>query len=192
MIRSDAVLRAAIPALWTIWAVCWLVASRDVKRARWREGAGTRALHGVPLFLCAVLLAGPRWLPPALMQRIVPAGITVPTFGALLVAAGLGIALWARWHLGRNWSGWVTVKEDHALIRSGPYRVVRHPIYSGLLLAFLGTALAIGEWRGVVAVGLALFGFVLKIRVEETRMRETFPEYEDYRRRSAALIPLLF
>ncbi len=83
----------------------------------------------------------------------------------------------------------VVVKEDHALIRSGPYRRVRHPIYTGMLLAFLGTAVAVGEWRGLVGFVLAFVSFLLKSRMEEARMAETFPEYAEYRRRTASLIP---
>jgi protein-S-isoprenylcysteine O-methyltransferase Ste14 len=112
--------------------------------------------------------------------------------GTLLVAAGLGLTAWARWCLGRNWSGIITLKQDHALVRTGPYRVIRHPIYTGLLLALIGTASAIGKWRGVLAVACALIGFLWKIRVEEERMRQTFPEYEQYRKRTAALIPLVY
>jgi protein-S-isoprenylcysteine O-methyltransferase Ste14 len=184
--------RLAIPALWILWLGCWIAASRDVKRTRWRERARTRALHATPLVLCAFLLMAPRWLPAVLIIRFAPAGSVLPLFGMASVAAGLGFAGWARWHLGRNWSGWITVKDDHALIRTGPYRVVRHPIYSGLLLALAGTALAIGEWRGLLAVASAVLGFVLKLRIEEARMRETFPEYERYRRQVAALIPGVF
>jgi protein-S-isoprenylcysteine O-methyltransferase Ste14 len=94
-------------------------------------------------------------------------------------------------HLGRNWSATVTVKESHTLIRTGPYRYVRHPIYSGILLALLGTAVAIGERRGFVAVAVALVGIAWKASVEERRMRETFPEYAQYRRKTAALVPFV-
>ena len=69
-----------------------------------------------------------------LSARFVPAGNLLPVLGAIMIAAGLGFAVWARAHLGRNWSGIVTVKEGHALVRTGPYRAVRHPIYTGLLL----------------------------------------------------------
>jgi len=188
----EAVVRLAIPALWILWLGYWVAAARDVKRTRWREPALTRALHASPIVLCAFLLVAPRWLPPVLTIRFAPAGPVLPILGTMMVAGGLGCAVWARRHLGRNWSGWVTVKEDHALVRTGPYRVVRHPIYSGLLLALAGTALAIGEWRGVLAVALAALGFVVKTRIEEARMRETFPEYERYRRQVAALIPGVF
>ena len=188
----EAIARLAIPALWMIWVIFWLAAAGNVKRARWREPLRTRALHTLPLALGAVLLVGPGWLPPALTARFAPIGPGLPLFGTLLVAGGLGFTFWARWHLGRNWSGWVTVKDDHALIRTGPYRVVRHPIYSGVLLALAGTALAVGEWRGVLAVAFALLAFVVKLRIEEARMRETFAEYDNYRRQTAALIPGLW
>ena len=77
-------------------------------------------------------------------------------------------------------------------MRTGPYRVVRHPIYSDLLVALIGTAAAIGECRGIFAVSCALIGFLWKIQVEEKRMSEHFPEYSQYRRQTAALIPLLY
>ena len=188
----EAVARLAIYALWLLWLGYWAAASHDVKRTRWREPVATRALHGFPLLACAALLLSGRWLPAPLTAHFAPVGPVLPVLGAAIVAAGLGLAIWARRHLGNNWSGWVTVKADHALIRSGPYRRVRHPIYSGLLSAFAGTALAIGEWRGLIAVAVAVIAFVLKLRIEERRMRETFPEYEGYRRQVAALIPGVF
>ena len=91
-----------------------------------------------------------------------------------MVAAGLAFAVWARVYLGRNWSGTVTVKQDHELIRSGPYGFVRHPIYTGLLLAMLGTAIAIGEWRGLVAFALFTIGFLLKLRSRRTLHERNF------------------
>ncbi|HEY3911043.1 MAG TPA: isoprenylcysteine carboxylmethyltransferase family protein [Stellaceae bacterium] len=181
-----------IPVLWVAWLAYWLIAARNVKPTRWREPIGSLALHLVPGILCIALLTAPRVFPPGLRTRFVPAGHLLPLVGTLCVAAGLGLAVWAGLHLGRNWSGIVTLKKDHALVCTGPYRTIRHPIYSGLLLALVGTALAIGEWRGVLAVLCALIAFLWRIRVEEARMRRTFAEYEAYRRRSAALIPLLY
>ena len=85
------------------------------------------------------------------------------------------------------------MKSDHALIRSGPYRIVRHPIYTGLLLGLLGTSLAIGEWRGLLGLGLALMATCLRIRAEDALMAEAFDEaYEAYRRETPALVPHLF
>lgn len=185
-------LHYAIPALWLAWAGCWLVAAVRVKPTRWREPARSRALHVVPVLACVLLLAEPHLWPQIMTARIYPPGHLAPSLGTLLVAIGLGFSIWARWHLGRNWSGLVTLKEGHALVRSGPYRAIRHPIYTGLLLALIGTAMAIGEWRGVLAVLCALAGFLWKIHVEEARMRATFPEYEEYRKETAALVPLLY
>jgi protein-S-isoprenylcysteine O-methyltransferase Ste14 len=93
-------------------------------------------------------------------------------------------------HLGRNWSAAVTLKHAHELIRSGPYARVRHPIYTGLLLAFLGSAIACGEPRALLGVAIILFAFVRKLRIEETLMRATFPaEYARYRAEVPALLP---
>jgi protein-S-isoprenylcysteine O-methyltransferase Ste14 len=95
-------------------------------------------------------------------------------------------------HLGRNWSATVTVKQDHELIRTGPYAIVRHPIYTGVLFGFIGTALAVGQWRGVLAVVIVFVSFWRKLRIEERWMSETFGEqYRLYRAHTRALIPFL-
>lgn len=188
----ETLLRIAIPAMWIVWIGYWLIAARNVKRTRWRESPAADAVHGVPLFLCMVLLLAPRWLPAVLTARLYPPGPALPTAGTALVAAGLALAIWARVHLGRNWSGKVVVKEDHTLVCDGPYRRVRHPIYTGMLLALLGTALAIGEWRGFLALACAAIGVLFRVHAEEARMGETFPEYAQYRKQTDALIPLLF
>ena len=184
--------RIAIPAMWIAWVVYWLVAARNVKRTRWRQAPGSESLHGIPLLICTVLWLAPRWLPVVLTAPLWPPGPVLPLIGTAIVAAGIGYASWARVHLGRNWSSKVVVKEDHALIRTGPYRLVRHPIYAGMLLALLGSALAVGEWRGFLALAFALIGVLFRVHAEETRMTETFPEYADYKRQSSALVPGMF
>jgi protein-S-isoprenylcysteine O-methyltransferase Ste14 len=98
--------------------------------------------------------------------------------------------VWARVYLGGNWSGIVTIKHDHELIASGPYAIVRHPIYTGLLVAFIGSAVARGEWRGVLAVLIAWMALWRKLRLEERWMAERFgQQYEAYCRRVPALVP---
>jgi protein-S-isoprenylcysteine O-methyltransferase Ste14 len=183
--------RYLIPALWLIWLVVWGAFWRDVKQTRWQEPLHAAIANRLPVLLGAAMLASPAWLPAVLTRRLVP-GPDPADIGMVVVAVGLGFAVWARWHLGRNWSAAVAVKQDHTLIRSGPYRVVRHPIYSGMVLALFGTALAIGEARGFIGAALILLGFVLKLLAEEARMRETFPEYENYCRHTARLIPGVF
>jgi protein-S-isoprenylcysteine O-methyltransferase Ste14 len=110
--------------------------------------------------------------------------------GLVLTCAGLAFTVWARAILGRNWSAIVTIRQDHRLVRQGPYRWVRHPIYSGLLLAMLGTAICFGELRGLIGVALGLVGFWLKARLEETFLIEQFgSEYTEYKKEVKALIP---
>jgi protein-S-isoprenylcysteine O-methyltransferase Ste14 len=181
-----------IAALWAAFMLYWLIAASDVKATLRRETRLQRLLHVGPLFLCAALLAFPRLLPAALRERFLSRTAPVEVIGVMLVVAGLAFAVWARRHLGRNWSGVITLKADHTLIRSGPYALVRHPIYSGLLLALLGTAVAIGEWRGLLALALATGAILLRVGAEDVLMAEAFgDDYADYRRRTKALVPFL-
>jgi protein-S-isoprenylcysteine O-methyltransferase Ste14 len=126
-------------------------------------------------------------------SRFLPPAFDGYWLGVTLIVAGLAFSVWARRHLGRNWSGTVQVKQDHQLICTGPYRFVRHPIYTGILLAFLGTAIVDGPWWGILAVVVGFGSFWRKLTLEERFMRETFGSaYEEYRARTAALIPYLF
>jgi protein-S-isoprenylcysteine O-methyltransferase Ste14 len=143
--------------------------------------------------MVALLLIVPLRLPLGfLSDRMHPGGPTTHWIAAAVVAAGLAFATWARVHLGRNWSGTVTVKSDHELIRSGPYRFVRHPIYSGALLAVAGTSIARGEWRGLPAVLVLFAALWRKLQLEERWMGEAFGEdYAKYRSEVSALIPFV-
>jgi protein-S-isoprenylcysteine O-methyltransferase Ste14 len=125
-------------------------------------------------------------------MRVLPAEPWVAALGVAVTAAGLLFAIWARAYLGSNWSGTVTVKVGHQLIRTGPYRWVRHPIYSGMILAMIGTAINIGQLRGVVAVVLLWIGFIMKSRIEERFMTNTFgAEYTEYSHTTGAIVPRL-
>jgi protein-S-isoprenylcysteine O-methyltransferase Ste14 len=186
------VTRWLIPGLWLAWVAYWMAAAAGAKHDRRRETLASRFAHLLPLYIAILLLAAPPHAPWA-TARFLPRSWVFYWIGVTLIAAGLGFSVWARLHIGRNWSAVVTVKQDHELVRSGPYRIVRHPIYSGLLLAFLGTTIARGEWLSLVAVALVVASFLRKIRLEERWMAEQFPgEYPRYRQAVAALVPFVF
>lgn len=181
-----------IKAAWIAFMLYWLWGWRRVKDAKRAEPILPRLLkYWLPLAL-GVLLIGPgAWFQGTwLGSRMYPATVIVAVSGALLTVLGVAFACWARYVLGRNWSSVVQVKQDHQLIQSGPYRWVRHPIYTGLLLAFLGTGIAIGEWRGAITVVIVAASFWFKLRLEERWMRENFgAAYDQYMQHTKALIP---
>lgn len=183
--------RSAFPALW-LAALCGLaLLARGAKADERRESLGSQCLHHGPLALAILLL----WLPrlpffPLLNQRLYRWAPWQFWTTLAVTAAGLAFTLWARAHLGRNGSVAVTLKRDHQLVATGPYAFVRHPMYTGLLTAFLGSALALGQWRGVLAFLIALAALWRKWRLEERWMRERFGEnYERYSRRVPAVVP---
>ncbi|HVN44636.1 MAG TPA: isoprenylcysteine carboxylmethyltransferase family protein [Steroidobacteraceae bacterium] len=176
--------------LWCGWGLYWLLCALRSKPTQRRESLRSRLAQVVLIAAGGALMAWPvpRW--SALEGRLWPASPAAWRIGVALVAGGLAFAIWARWHLGANWSGTVTVKQDHELIRSGPYAWVRHPIYTGLLTALLGTAIASATVHAALGLVFIAVAFIYKSRVEEGFMRETFPE--EYRRYSAqvpALVP---
>jgi protein-S-isoprenylcysteine O-methyltransferase Ste14 len=180
----------SLAILWLGWLAYWVIASAGTKTTARAESWQSRVAYSLPLWAAAILLIGRDF--GVLSLRFLPATAWLPVVGVILTAGGLAFAIWARRHLGSNWSGEVTVKEGHELIRSGPYALTRHPIYTGLSLAFLGTAIAIGEWRALIAVALAAGSFWYKLGIEERVMRETFgPAYDAYARDVKALIPFV-
>jgi len=122
--------------------------------------------------------------------RFLPDRASVGLAGVALTGAGVAMAIWARWHLGENWSAMVTLKEGHELIRSGPYRRIRHPIYSGMLVGLLGTALALGEYRGLIAFGIALVNYYLKAKKEERFLFEEFGDkFSEHTQHTGMFLP---
>ncbi|MBV9343372.1 MAG: isoprenylcysteine carboxylmethyltransferase family protein [Gammaproteobacteria bacterium] len=180
-----------ILTVWAAWCLYWLGGAFFVKRTARREPFLSRLSHIVPVACGVWLIFAPLgWTGSWGEPRLVP---TLPRcVGALvLVALGLLFTLWARWHLGRNWSASVTAKRDHELVRSGPYAWVRHPIYSGLLLALMGDALDVGAPHALLGLLIVFAGFTHKLRIEERVMRQLFgAAYTDYRSAVPALVPL--
>jgi protein-S-isoprenylcysteine O-methyltransferase Ste14 len=166
--------RQWIEGLWILFGLYWLVSALKLKRTKKRETWLERLGYMLPLVVTFGLLSRPELRYGWLAARFVPDTAMMQWIGVFLTAAGVAIAFWARWHLGSNWSGVVTLKEGHELIRTGPYRAIRHPIYTGILLALLGTAVAIGEVRALIAVAVTWLSFYQKARREESFLSEEF------------------
>lgn len=181
-------------AVWVAWLLFWAVMSFSGKHTVRRESRGSRLSHMLPMCLAACLLIARDfhgWV-AFLSRDMLPYRPAFYAIGVAMVIAGLAYAVWARLHLGRNWSASVQVKDDHELVRTGPYRWVRHPIYTGMLIGLLGTMVAFDEWRALLALVIVFGSIWFKLKREERWMLETFGDaYADYRRHSRALIPFL-
>ena len=181
---------AIIEAAWVVFAAYWLWAARDQKRVRQRESVLARLTHVIFMAFGFVLLYSrdPRFA--ALNRRFLPDWRWIQMLGALLTAVGVAFAIWARRHIGKNWSAQVTIRKEHDLIRTGPYAHIRHPIYTGLLFAIAGTAIAIGEYRALLAFALVFVGFAFKAKREELLLTKEFgPAFDDHRRQTGFFLP---
>lgn len=182
-----------IVALFALWELYWGVAAMGTKRATQKEPLLTRIPVVVGIVLAAALLLAPGWFGSFMDQSFTAQTDATYLPGLVIACAGMGFAFWARATLGTNWSGRITIKEGHELVTRGPYGLVRHPIYTGALLGFSGSALALGYVGGLFAVAIMLSIFIHKIRLEERVMGGHFGEkYADYKRKTKALIPLVF
>ena len=163
------VYRWLFPFLWLVSIAVWIAMARGGKAVAERESVYSRLSHYLPLAIGIYLLAAPHVPIAVLDDRFVPLILWPVRFGAALTFAGIAFAIWARVWIAGNWSSDVTLTRDHELIVDGPYRWVRHPIYTGILVALAGTALAVGEWRGVLAVLLACAAYWRKLTIEGGR-----------------------
>jgi protein-S-isoprenylcysteine O-methyltransferase Ste14 len=176
--------------LWTLLMLVWLVLWFGMKRAKKRETWWERLEHVVPVLLAFWLLFGKPW--KVLEARLFPETPVSLWVGVLVTALGVGISIWARVSLKANWSGTVTLKKDHELIRKGLYRWIRHPIYTGMLVGFVGTELIKGNAPGVLGFALLWLSFYIKARREENFLRQEFGEgFEEHARQTGMFLPRL-
>ena len=159
---------------WTIWAVWWLAMAFFSKSTKRRESAAQRIEHLLPAMLGFALVFrkgfGGAWL----ARPIISANEILLWLCVMVAILGLLFAVWARLILGSNWSGTVTIKTNHQLIRRGPYRWIRHPIYTGMLAALLASAMIQGLLSGIVGFVLVLLALYLKARREESFLSQEF------------------
>lgn len=176
---------------WSIFVVVWLVNALRTKATLEKQSLASALAHRLPVglgWMMLVLENGPSFL----YQQTLPRTELSQLGGAAACVAGLIFTLWARSTLAGNWSSDVTFKRDHELIRTGPYRFVRHPIYTGLLIMCLGTALQIGQLRGAFSMLFVSIGFWIKLSQEERLLLRHFPEsYPIYQREVKALVPFV-
>jgi len=178
--------------LWIAWYAVWIVWALQSKKTKQRESIASRLSYTVILLPAVWLIVFAHRLGPWWHRRILPDSEWLGWAAVALTALGFAITFWARSTLGGNWSGNVTIKVEHELIRSGPYRWVRHPIYTGIILAAAGTTIAVDQTRGLVALTLLWLSFNIKRLKEEQFMRQTFGEqYVEYCEKTGAIFPLL-
>ena len=186
----DGTIKFAI-VCWGVVIAFWIVTAFSVKRTRAQQPLLLRLLYLVLTVVAVLLVHGSarivNWNRVAL-----PHTLAIGILGDFFVLVGLLIAIWARVTLGGNWSAKVSLKKNHELIQRGPYRVVRHPIYSGLLLMTFGTAILVGKVGAFIILVMCFGGFWVKLRQEEALLTQHLPGYSEYMRRTKALVPFIF
>jgi len=182
--------RWLIETPWLVFITYWVISGFRTRRNASTESAGSRSsfllieIPGYILLFSETARAG------ILGQSILPRTLAIAVTGVALTWIGIGLAVWARWHIGEYWSARITIKEDHKLIRSGPYARLRHPIYSGLDLAVIGSVLLINEWGCLLGAFLVILGYVIKARKEEAMLSARFGEaFQEHCRHTGFLLP---
>jgi len=178
---------------WLIMLLYWGYSSRNVKTTVYAQTTTSRYIYLAFLLLSFVIVYSPLFAIGPLGYQIIPVSRWSGLAGAAITVAGIAFAIWARKVLGDNWSGNVTLKKDHQLVQSGPYRIVRHPIYTGFEWGLLGAAITVGQLKGFVGVGVISLNHFYKTTMEEEILYEQFPEqYTEYAKRVKRLVPFIF
>jgi protein-S-isoprenylcysteine O-methyltransferase Ste14 len=181
------------PVIWIAFIVYWRIKAANTKTTQRIEPAAPQILRALAFLIVIIVLSTTRIPLPWLYRQLWPSGLWSFCMGAAVTVAGLLFAIWARQHLASNWSSSVTIKQGHELITTGPYALVRHPIYTGILTGFLGTAIALSQVRGAIGFVVIFVALWSKLRKEEEWMRSQFGEtYTSYAHHTAALVPYVF
>lgn len=184
----------AISTVWILFLAFWIVSSFMAKRivkGEGRAGVLRRVLTGIVAYFFFFRADDPRLGPLSL--RFVPEKLWIVWIGAAATTLGILFAIWARVHIGKYWSATVALKSEHQLIRSGPYARIRHPIYTGIILAIAETGLAVGRYAAILAVAIYAVAFWFKARKEEALLAGEFgPAFNEHRRSTGFFLPKLF
>lgn len=177
-------------AAWLVFGTYWIASAFRVRKKIQREPAGQALARIVLLGVAFLLFYSPDPRFGVLNERFVPHREWIRALGATLTALGVAFAIWARYHIGQYWSGAVALKVDHQLIRTGPYARIRHPIYTGILLALTGTTLLIGEYRALLALVIWFVGLAWKASREEALLAGEFgPAFDEHKRLTGFFLP---
>ena len=186
------VVTTIIVLCWAIFALYWLISSFSQKPLAEKTSFASRTVQLLFMIIAFNFTIQSAQLYP-LSIMLIPDSLVITIVGIALCVPGLITCIWARRTLAGNWSSLPVLKKDHDLVQDGPYKFVRHPIYTGFLLMFLGTALAIGRLGGFIGFAVCFVGFWIKLRQEEALMIKRFKgNYLSYKKRVKALIPYLF
>jgi protein-S-isoprenylcysteine O-methyltransferase Ste14 len=182
-----------ISGAWLVTILVWIAGSFSNKHAVRRQAPASRLAHICFGFFAGLLIWGPGPLRILSGPTVLPHSAATGRSALLLTIAGLAFALWSRFTIGRNWSAVVTIKQDHELIRRGPYAIVRHPIYCGFLLALIGTAIERGTIGAFAGVAILATIFHVKSELEEKFMVEQFGDaYQKYRTEVKGMVPFIW
>jgi protein-S-isoprenylcysteine O-methyltransferase Ste14 len=176
--------------IWFVWCIVWLLMAAWSKPSKRREFPWQRLEHVIPMVIGFLFIYNHSFAWGWLATRVVSENSVVAVAGLLLTAGGLLFAVWARIALGANWSGTVTIKTGHNLIRRGPYRWIRHPIYTGLLGSMIGTVMLQGEVRAFLGFALVLLALYRKAKREERFLSQEFGEgFAEHAKHTGMFLP---
>jgi protein-S-isoprenylcysteine O-methyltransferase Ste14 len=176
--------------MWISLGAYWIVSARRIKRRKLGESTLTYSWLSLPMIAAVLLLAGGEFWRGGLRAPLAPTSSLFQDSGVVLTLAGVLLAAWARYHLGANWSAVPSIRMGHELIRTGPYKHLRHPIYSGILLAALGSALVINQRRAALGFVLLWIGFALKAKREENLLGAEFgAQFEEHKQHTGFPFP---
>jgi protein-S-isoprenylcysteine O-methyltransferase Ste14 len=178
--------------IWSAWLIYWGISARSAKRNEDIESRVSRLQHWLPSLLGGAVVMATQPPDGLFTPPLWPFGLASYVASFVLISLGLAFTVWARIHLGTNWSVTVARKIDQELVRSGPYAWVRHPIYTGLLLALLGVFVGRGDVGALLGCALVCVGFLRRVPIEERWMQQTFGDaYTRYRAEVPGLLPWL-
>jgi protein-S-isoprenylcysteine O-methyltransferase Ste14 len=181
-----------VEAPWAVFLVYWILGALKTRATREKESFVSRySVLALEIVGYALVFIGAIKI-NVLQGHFLPRSLELAIVGVVLTWVGIGLAVWARYHLAEYWSARITIKEDHQLIRTGPYARLRHPIYTGLITATVGSAVVIDRWRCVLGVCLVVLGYCLKAGREEAMLSQKFGEaFREHKKHTGFLIPRL-